>query len=138
MVNLATFDLNLLRVLDALLREGSTVRAGERIGLSQPAVSAALNRLRAALDDELFFRQGQGLAATDYARSLEEPLAMVLASIEALLARPGAFDAASSEASFRISGSDFFAEMLMPRLGERLLRLAPSMRVHLVDLVPDG
>ena len=57
-MNLSGFDLNLLRVLDALLRENSTVAAGRRIGLSQPAVSAALGRLRVALADPLFVRVG--------------------------------------------------------------------------------
>ena len=138
MVNLASFDLNLLRVLDALLREGSTVRAGERLGLSQPAVSAALGRLRAALGDELFFRRGQGLEATQFARSLEGPLRETLDRIETLLSPPEAFDPATADARFTISGSDFFAEMLMPRLAERLSALAPAMRLHLVDLVPDS
>ena len=136
-MNIAAFDLNLLKVLDALLREGSTVRAGERIGLSQPAVSAALGRLRHALGDELFVRRGQGLEPTDHARSLAVPVREVLDAVEGVLAGPS-FDPASSDAVFRISGSDFFAEMLMPPLAERLSREAPGMRVHLVDLVPDS
>ncbi len=73
-MNLSAFDLNLLKVLDALLREGSTVRAGQRAGLSQPAVSAALSRLRHALNDPLFVREGRGLVPTDFARTLEAPL----------------------------------------------------------------
>lgn len=64
MTDFKTFDLNLLRVLDALLDENSTVRAGERLGLSQPAVSAALGRLRIALGDDLFFRRGRALEPT--------------------------------------------------------------------------
>ncbi|SDG38826.1 LysR family transcriptional regulator [Alloyangia pacifica] len=138
MANLASFDLNLLRVLDALLRERSTVRAGRRLGLSQPAVSAALGRLRAALGDELFFRRGQGLEATQYALSLEPPLREVLEGVERMLARPEPFRPERSEARFRISGADFFAEMLMPALAERLARCAPRMLVHLVDLMPDS
>ena len=131
-------DLNLLRVLDALLQERSTVRAGERLGLSQPAVSAALGRLRLVLDDQLFFRKGQGLEPTDYALSLAEPLAQALQAVERVLRRPDPFDPAVSTARFRISGSDFFAEMLMPQLADRLAVAAPGVRVHLVDLVPDN
>lgn len=138
MANLSAFDLNLLRVLDALLQERSTVRAGVRLGLSQPAVSAALGRLRAALGDELFFRRGQGMEPTVHALSLEAPLRAVLEGAEALIATPVPFDPARSEARFRISGSDYFAELLMPQLAERLQTLAPGMRVHLVDLVPDS
>lgn len=137
MANLSTFDLNLLRVLDALLIEHSTVRAGERLGLSQPAVSAALKRLRISLGDELFFRSGQKLEATDFALSLQEPLQDVLSRIEALIRAQDAFDPVTAEHRFRISGSDFFAEMLMPALAEYLTAHAPSVRVHLVDLIPD-
>lgn len=138
MANLSSFDLNLLRVLNALLQDPSTVRAGERLGLSQPAVSAALGRLRGALGDELFFRSGQRLQPTDYALSLQEPLWVILGDIEALIRDRDAFDPAQSTISFRVSGSDYFAEMLMPRLAEVLQAQAPGMRIHLVDLVPDN
>ncbi len=137
-MNFRTFDLNLLRVLDALLREGSTVKAADRLGLSQPAVSSALARLRVALDDELFFRQGQGLAPTSFALALQPRLHDMLGGLEQLLSGPSLFDPATSQARFRISGSDFFAEMLMPSLAERLSCEAPIMRVHLLDLVPDS
>ena len=73
-MNFATFDLNLLTVLDALFIEGSTVKAGARLGLSQSAVSSALSRMRHALDDPLFLRQGNRLVPTDYARGLQAPL----------------------------------------------------------------
>ena len=138
LMNLYAFDLNLLRVLDALLLEGSTVRAGERIGLSQPAVSSALGRLRAALDDPLFVRHGQRLEPTAYALSLARPLRDTLDNIETMIAGPESFDPATASETFKISGSDFFAEMLMPALGERLSRVGPDIRVQLVDLVPDN
>lgn len=137
-MNFAGFDLNLLKVLDALLREGSTVRAGQRAGLSQPAVSAALSRLRHALNDPLFVRQGRGLVPTDFARSLEDPLREVLDRIDGMLAGPGEFVPAEAELSFKLSGSDFFAEMLMPQLADHLNTVAPNVRVQLVDLVPDS
>ncbi|WP_102110296.1 LysR family transcriptional regulator [Oceaniglobus roseus] len=137
-MNFATLDLNLLRVLDTLLREGSTVRAGERLGLSQPAVSAALGRLRHALGDPLFLRKGGGLIPTDYAVSIALPLRAALDRIETVLAQPSRFDPLTSDQSFKISGSDFFAEMLMPRLADTLQTRAPGMRVQLVDLVPDS
>lgn len=137
-MNLSSFDLNLLRVLDALLREKSTVKAAERVGLSQPAVSSALGRLRHSLGDALFLRRGQGLEPTDYARSIAIPLRVILDDLESLLRGPPKFDPASSNASFKLSGSDFFAEMLMPKLAEQVSKLAPGMRVQLVDLVPDN
>ncbi len=137
-MNLSKIDLNLLRVLDALLHEQSTVKAGKSIGLSQPAVSSALARLRLALRDPLFVRQGQRIVPTEYARGLELPLRQALDNIQDLLAGPDSFDPARAEQQFKISGSDFFAEMLMPRLAQVLSRLAPKIQMQLVDLVPDN
>lgn len=114
------------------------MRAGDRLGLSQPAVSAALGRLRKSLGDDLFFRSGKSLQPTQYALALKAELRLVLEHIEELIRGPGTFDPATSNVSIRISGSDFFAELLMPKLAERLQFLAPKMRVHLVDLVPDS
>ena len=136
-MNLRSFDLNLLVVLDALLREGSTIRAGEKVGLSQPAVSAALARLRHALDDPLFIRQGQGLAPTDFARALAMPLRAELDRLQALLAPPPTFDPSAATMTFRLAGSDFFGEILMPALASHLTSTAPGVGVQLVDLVPD-
>jgi DNA-binding transcriptional LysR family regulator len=137
-MNLSGFDLNLLKVLDALLREGSTTRAASRIGLTQPAVSAALARLRLSLKDDLFVRQGQGLVATDFARSLAEPLREALDGLERLMSGKDAFDPAHSSLVYRIAGIDFFAEMLMPNLAPVLDNEAPGMRVQLLDLVPSA
>ena len=135
-MNLLTFDLNLLRVLDALLRDQSTVKAGRRVRLSQPAVSAALGRLRDALNDPLFVRQGQRLVPTDYAQSLEIPLRRLLAELTELLSGPGAFNPLEAHQSFKIAGSDFFAEMLMPPLAPLLEKSAPNVRIQLVELTP--
>ncbi|MEZ5880439.1 MAG: LysR family transcriptional regulator [Nitratireductor sp.] len=137
-MNLRSFDLNLLLVLDALLRDNSTTLAAQRIGLSQPAVSAALRRLRMRLNDPLFVRRGQRLEPTDYARDLEVPLREVLDRLEGLLAGSQSFDPATASDTFKLSGSDFFSEMLMPQLVDRLAVRAPGMRVQLVDLVPDS
>ncbi len=132
-MNLLSLDLNLLRVLDALLREQSTVKAGERIGLSQPAVSSALGRLRLSLGDPLFVRQGQRIVPTDFARGLEAPLRRTLEDIEALLSLGKTFDPAGIDDTFRIAGVDFFAEMLLPSLEKRLNVAAPLIRIQLVD-----
>ena len=95
-MNFATLDLNLLRVLDALFREGSTVAAARRLGLSQPAVSGALARLRHALDDPLFVRHGNRLVTTDYARALQEPLRAELDRLQAPLPPPPRFHPANA------------------------------------------
>lgn len=135
-MNFATFDLNLLRVLDAVFREGSTVKAAARLGLSQSAVSGSLSRLRHALDDPLFVRQGNRLVATDYAAGLREPVRQELDRIEAMLSPSAHFDPTTAEGTFRIAGSDFFAELLMPKLADLLHGKAPGIRAQLVDLVP--
>lgn len=137
-MNLAAFDLNLLKVLDALLIEGSTTRAASRVGLSQPAVSAALGRLRSALDDPLFVREDAALRPTEFARALREPIRAHLSGLEQTLTGAGPFDPADCDASFRISGSDYFSVMLLPALMQRLGKLAPSMRLSFVDLVHPG
>jgi DNA-binding transcriptional LysR family regulator len=133
-MNLQSFDLNLLKVLDALLRDASTTKAGERIGLSQPAVSAALARLRAAFGDPLLVRDGQALRPTEYALSLVTPLQHLLEDTSQLLARP-AFDPSTATDLFRISAADFFTEMLLPDLSARLERDAPSVTLRYTDAI---
>ncbi len=137
-MNISAFDLNLLRVLDALLRDGSTVKAADRLGMSQPAVSAALGRLRHALGDALFVRKGQGIEPTLVARDLATPVRDILDRVEAVLAGPAAFRPERTNLSFKIGGSDAIGELLMPPLLKRLQTEAPGARVQLVDLVPDN
>ena len=112
-MNFKTFDLNLLRVLDALLLERSTVKAGQRVGLSQPAVSAALKRLREATGDQLLVRSGQGMMPTDYAHGIETPLRLFLGELETLLSVNQTFDPVNARDVFKIAGSDFSSEHLI-------------------------
>src|SRR5215469_3038955 len=80
-MNFGAFDLNLLRVFDALMRERSVTRAGDQIGLSQPAVSQALGRLRALLDDQLFVRRGTEMAPTPRAEEIAPVIRQALAQV---------------------------------------------------------
>ena len=137
-MNFATCDLNLLRVLDALLSEGSTVRAAEKLNLSQSAVSGSLSRLRDALGDPLFVRHGNRLVPTDFAEQIALPLHAELDRIQALLAPAPAFDPALATGVFRISATDFFAELLMPRLAQILQREAPGIIAQLIDVTPSN
>ena len=136
-MNFATLDLNLLRVLDTILHEGSTVRAGERLNLSQSAVSNALNRLRHSLEDDLFVRQGNQLTPTDYAASIKDKLREHLSELEALLVRSD-FEPSSASGVFKISAGDYFSEMLVPRLSAFLAERAPSLMLQQVVWEPDG
>src|SRR5688572_12236319 len=97
MPRLADLDLNLLLALDALLRERSVTRAGAALGLSQPAMSHALARLRELLGDELLVRRGNEMEPTPRADGLAAPLREVLRDIEELLGEPRDFDPVSAD-----------------------------------------
>jgi DNA-binding transcriptional LysR family regulator len=137
-MNLRGVDLNLLPVLDALLSEKSTVRAAEVLGMSQSAVSAALSRLRGTLGDPLFVREGQRIVPTEFAVSLEVPLRDILQGVENLVEGQRGFDPSRATDNFKLSGSDFYAEMLMPKLAGVFSRETPFMQLQMVDLVPDN
>lgn len=132
-MNLNALDLNLVRVFDALLRERSVTRAGEQIGLSQPAVSAALNRLRHVLNDQLFVRRGNDMVPTPRAESLAEPLRVALREIERVFQSTKSFDPAQLDRTFTLMGADFFSMMLMPFLAARIADLAPRVSFRFLD-----
>lgn len=137
-MNFASLDLNLLRVFDAMMLELSTVKAGERIGLSQPAVSSALSRLRHALGDELFVRDGNRMLPTARAVELQSVVREALARVEDALSAAVTFDPVSSAQSFMMVGSDYFSTLLMPQLAARLSPLAPSATFQMIDAPSSG
>jgi DNA-binding transcriptional LysR family regulator len=132
-MNLNAVDLNLLRVFDALMRERSVTRAGEQIGLSQPAVSAALNRLRHLFDDQLFVRRGNDMVPTPRAEDVAPPVRAALAEIERALTGSRAFDPATAQRTFTLIGADFFSISVMPELAKRLSHSAPGIVLRLLD-----
>jgi DNA-binding transcriptional LysR family regulator len=132
LMNLTALDLNLLVALDALLLEANVSRAAMRIGLSQPAASHALQRLRDVLGDPLLVRVGARMELTPRAQTLRGPLAQVLDQVRGLLI-PDDFDAASSERQFRLMMPDLAVELLVPPLMEKIAALAPNVRL---DIVP--
>src|SRR3954451_2255546 len=131
-MNLAALDLNLLVALDALLREANVSRAAMRIGLSQPAASHALQRLREVIGDPLMVRVGARMELTPRAQALRAPLAQTLDQVRGLFIRDD-FDAARSERQFRLMMPDLAVELLMPPLMEKITALAPNVRL---DIVP--
>lgn len=131
-MNLSSLDLNLLVALDALLKEASVSRAGMRIGLSQPAASHALQRLRDILGDPLLVRVGARMELTRRAQGLRGPLAQTLDQVRGLFA-PDEFDAARSERHFRLMMPDLAVELLMPPLMEKVTKQAPRVTI---DVVP--
>lgn len=132
-MNFAALDLNLLRVFDAMMLDLSTVRAGERIGLSQPAVSSALGRLRHIIGDDLFVRDGNRMVPTSRALQLKEPVRKALIEIEDALSATSVFDPRTASRSFMLIGSDYFSTLLMPRLAARVTPEAPSVTLQMID-----
>jgi DNA-binding transcriptional LysR family regulator len=126
-------DLNLLVALDILLEERSVSRAAARLNLSQPALSAALARLRAFFGDPLLVSQGRRMIPTAEARSIQRELGPILGSVGELIARSTLFDPATSERVFSISASDYLVAVLFPGLIASLAREAPRIGL---DLVP--
>ncbi|MCP3459878.1 LysR family transcriptional regulator [Bradyrhizobium sp. CCGUVB23] len=131
-MNLNSLDLNLLSALDALLRETNVSRAALRIGLSQPATSHALQRLRDIFGDPLLVRTGARMELTPRAQALRAPLVQALDQVRGLFVSEE-FDAARSERQFRLMIPDLAVELLMPPFMEKVTRLAPNVRI---DVVP--
>ncbi len=132
MENISAIDLNLLVVFEALVAERSVTRAAGRVGLSQPAVSNALGRLRALLGDPLLVRTGRGMEPTARALELSGPIQQALEGIRRALAPSASFEPERSPYTFRVRSADNLELSLLPRLLERLGRVAP-----LVDIVVD-
>ena len=135
-MNISTFDLNLLRVLDALLRERNVSRAAERLALSQPAVSNALARLRELLDDPLLVRVGRQMQPTPRAQALESPIRQALQQIQSSLSAGETFDPATSQARFTLALTDYAELACMPGLLHRLGKRAPGIQIAIRDLTP--
>jgi len=131
-MNVHDLDLNLLRVFDAVLHEGSVTAAAARLELTQPAVSNALGRLRALLGDPLFMRTANGMEATPFARGVAEPVRQALALLETALAHGPGFDPATATRAFRFYMSDLGQVEFLPPLVERVQRAAPGVRLEAV------
>jgi DNA-binding transcriptional LysR family regulator len=128
-LRIRNLDLRLLLILDALLVEGSVTHAARRLGMSQPAVSAALARLRHILKDDLFTREPGGMRPTPRALELAIPISQALRQLEAAV-QPAEFVPAESTRSFRIAIANHSEVVLLPELIERLRRDAPLVQIH--------
>jgi DNA-binding transcriptional LysR family regulator len=133
-MNVRDIDLNLLRVFDAVLVARGVTPAAVRLGLTQPAVSNALARLRALFGDALFVRTPAGMDATPFARELAEPVRQALALLESALAHGPGFDASTSTRAFRFYMSDLGQIEFLPPLVERVQRTARGVRLEAVAL----
>ena len=137
-VNIRDFDLNLLHVFAAVHAARSVSRAAETLGLSQPAVSHALTRLRLALHDPLFTRVSGGVAPTPKADQLARQVETALRQLDAALHEADSFDAARSQRRFVLHMSDIGADEFLPQLLAGIGRDAPGLRVEAVQLPADA
>ncbi len=126
-MKLHELDLNLLLVFDRLAQDGRVSRVAESLGLSQPAVSNALRRLRDALGDELFVRTPAGMAPTPYAQQLAGPVAAALQGLQGALHVQASFDPARSERCFTLAMTDVGELYFLPVLMDALAREAPGI-----------
>jgi len=133
-MNMTDLDLNLLRAFDAIATEGSVTVAGERIGLSQPAMSNALARLRQLFDDPLFVRTPRGMRPTPFAQQLAQPVREALHLIQGALQQHAGFDPRSSGNTFRFYMSDIGEMVFLPGLLERVKRDAPGVKIEVVRI----
>lgn len=124
-------DLNLLVALDALLAERNISRAGERVHLSQPAMSNALARLREYFADELLAAQGRQMVLTPRAVSLIEPVREVLMRIDSTITNPPVFDPAKATRTFVLLLSDFTTAVFVPAMLEALYKEARGIGIEL-------
>lgn len=129
-MNLASLDLNLIVALRALLEERNVTRAGRRIGLSQPAMSAALARLRHHFDDELLSRTGNSYELTALGRALLDRTATACDMVERVFSSQAEFDPARESHEFRILASDYAVTIFGTELTRTLHAEAPGVRLH--------
>jgi len=136
-VNLASLDLNLLVSLDALLQQRSVTRAAAQMGLSQPALSASLGRLRRHFDDELLTRVGNGYQLTPLAEQLKERARIALAGVERVFTAQPDFHPASSRREFSLLVTDYTIAVLGDTVARLLAQEAPHTRLRYTENTPD-
>ncbi|MDM9379870.1 LysR family transcriptional regulator [Chlorogloeopsis sp. ULAP01] len=128
--SLAGIDLNLLVVFDALMTEQHLTRAAEKIGLSQPATSNALARLRKLFKDDLFIKTSKGITPTPRAIALAVPIREALTQIQSVVSSQPEFDPKTSDRVFRIGMDDYTEIVFLSKLLQELSHIAPNVRVQ--------
>ena len=131
-MDLRNIDLNLLVIFQQLLMDRRVSTTADKLGMTQPAVSNALKRLRTLLDDPLFVRTASGMSPTPYALHLAEPVGYALGALQTALNRRDSFDPATSKRTFTLAMTDIGEIYFMPTLMEAISRLAPSINISTV------
>ena len=130
-------DLHLIRVLHTVLMERSVSKAAVRLGTHQPAVSAALKRLRELSGDPILVRSGTGMVATDAGLRMLEPAGRILRAAEVLFTDARAFDPRTDSAIFRLAASDYLDPLFLPQLVAQIKTQAPFCQVEIHAFSPD-
>ncbi|MFV0385345.1 LysR family transcriptional regulator [Paracoccus sp. (in: a-proteobacteria)] len=128
-MDLRRADLGLLVSLDALLSERSVTAAARKLGISQPALSAQLARLRDLLDDDVLVGNAHGMVPTARAQALQGPLHALLKDMSDLIFAEAGFDPATSERRFHLAGADLSLALVLPPLMRHLRDAAPGLRI---------
>lgn len=131
-------DLHLIRVLHTVLTERSVSRAALKLGMYQPAVSAALKRLRELAGDPLLVRSGSGMVPTVAALRMVEPAAEILRSAEVLFSEARSFDPATTRHTFSLAASDYMEPHFLPQLVTRVKSQAPNCHIEIHPLSADA
>mgnify|MGYP001826778815 CR=1 FL=1 len=130
-MNLKSIDLNLLVYLDVLLRTRNVTRAAESLGISQPAMSNGLRRLRELFSDPLLVRTSHGMTPTERAETLQPMVREIVASVERAVGSDQDFDASKADRVFRISVSDYSESTIMLHLLRRLRSEASNITLDI-------
>lgn len=136
-MNIRDLDLNLLLVFNAIYTERSISKAAVKLGITQPAVSNALRRLRNFTGDTLFYKSGSGVAPTRAAATLAIPIGHALDTVERGLSSVRSFDPATSRRTFRVGVNDIIHDALVPALVGYTRREAPNLMLEFVQQVGD-
>ncbi len=131
-MDLRKFDLNLLLVLDALSQDRSVTLAAQRLGISQPTVSAALSRLRTAFQDDLFVKTPRGVEPTQLARELESVVSEILETVHDGVLNRRTFDPTTTERTFRVIAGEMGQLVFVDRLLPTFRALAPRARIQFI------
>ncbi len=131
-MDLRKFDLNLLLVLDALLRDRSVTLAAQRLGSSQPTVSAALSRLRTAFHDELFVKTAKGVEPTQLARELENVVGEILETIHDGVLNRTSFQPQTTDRTFVVIAGELGQRVFIDRVLHKFMRGAPNAKIRFI------
>jgi DNA-binding transcriptional LysR family regulator len=134
--NINAVDLNLLRVFDALMEEGSVTRAGARLGLTQSAVSHSLNRLRTLMEDDLFVRGPRGIRPTARASDIAPSIHAALLQLHGAIS-PRPFNPVTTDRTFTVIAGAYASAVLVPQLAARMSVDAPRAGLVIAEAAPD-